>query len=83
MLRRRGDRAALLAHGRQWLHQRVLENDARGALALLQECLELDPTLTLPDPADWGPLIEAAERAGLPRLAEAARAARAAAQSGV
>jgi len=83
LLRRRGDRAALLAHGRQWLHQRVLENDARGALALLQECLELDPTLTLPDPADWGPLIEAAERAGLPRLAEAARAARAAAQSGV
>ncbi|GIX37537.1 MAG: hypothetical protein KatS3mg127_0776 [Silanimonas sp.] len=74
---------ALLAHGRQWLHQRVLENDARGALALLQECLELDPALTLPDPADWDPLIEAAERAGLPRLAEAARAARAAAQSGI
>lgn len=33
------------------------------------------------EPADWPPLIAAAERAGLPRLAEAARTAQAAAQS--
>ena len=76
------DREALLAHGRQWLHQRVFQDESRAALSLLQECLDLDPKLSLLDPAAWPPLIAAAENAGLPRLAEAARAAQSAALPG-
>lgn len=85
LLRDARDRAALLAHGRQWLHQKIIEGDARGALALVQECLDLDPSFTPLDPSDWPPILEAAERAGLPRLAEAVRSAQGAqppAQSG-
>lgn len=75
ILRTENDRDALLAHGRQWLHQRVFEGDARGALSLVQECFDIDPNFTALDATDWPPVIAAAERAGLTRLAEAARAA--------
>lgn len=75
LLRAERDHPALLAHGRQWIHQRVVDGQARAALSLLQECLELDPRFTLLDRADWPPLIAAADRAGMTRLAEAARAA--------
>ena len=85
LLRDARDTPALLAHGRQWLHQKIVENDARGALSLVQECLDLDPFFTPLDATDWPPIIDAAERAGLQRLADAARnaqATRAPAQSG-
>jgi hypothetical protein len=75
ILRAERDSPALLAHGRQWLHQRIVEGDARAGLSLLQECLDLDPRFAPLDPADWPPLLAAAERAGMARLAEAARAA--------
>jgi len=70
-----GDLEALLVHGRQWLHQRIVEGDARGALALAQECFDLDAGFAAMDAADWPPVIAAAARAGMPRLAEAARIA--------
>lgn len=85
LLRDARDTPALLAHGRQWLHQKIVEGDARGALSLVQECLDLDPSFTPLDAADWPPVIAAAERAGLHRLADAARSAQGArppAQSG-
>lgn len=85
LLRDARDTPALLAHGRQWLHQKIVEGDARGALSLVQECLELDPAFAPLDAADWPPVIAAAERAGLQRLADAARSAQGArppAQSG-
>lgn len=75
LLRDARDTPALLSHGRQWLHQKIVEGDARGTLSLLQECLDLDSSFTPLDAADWAPMIEAAERAGLPRLVEAARRA--------
>ncbi|GAB3735709.1 hypothetical protein GCM10028794_15490 [Silanimonas algicola] len=75
LLRDARDTPMLVLHGRQWLHQKVVEGDARGALSLVQECLDLDPSFTPLDPADWPPVIDAAERAGLQRLAEAARSA--------
>lgn len=75
ILRAENDRDALIAHGRQWLHQRVFEGDARGALSLVQECLEIDPNFAALDPSDWPPVIAAAERSGMTRLVEAARAA--------
>ncbi len=75
LLREARDTSALIAHGRQWLHQKIVEGDARGALSLVQECLDLDPSFTPLDAADWPPVIAAAERAGLQRLAEAARSA--------
>ena len=77
LLRAERDSAALLRHGAQWLHQKVVEGDARGALSLVQECLELDPAFAPLDPADWVPVRAAAERAGMLRLAEAIRAAQA------
>ena len=85
LLRDARDTPALLAHGRQWLHQKIVEGDARGALSLVQECLELDPAFAPLDAADWPPVIAAAKRAGLQRLADAARSAQGArppAQSG-
>ena len=75
LLRDARDTPTLLAHGRQWLHQKIVEGDARGALSLVQECLDLDPSFTPLDAADWPPVIDAAERAGLQRLADAARRA--------
>ncbi|MCZ8165281.1 hypothetical protein [Silanimonas sp.] len=75
LLRDARDNPALLAHGRQWLHQKIVEGDARGALSLVQECLDLDPSFTPLDVEDWPPVIAAAERAGLQRLADAARSA--------
>jgi hypothetical protein len=75
LLRDARDTPALLAHGRQWLHQKIVEGDARGALSLVQECLDLDPSFAPLDTADWPPVIAAAERAGLQRLVEAARSA--------
>lgn len=75
LLRDARDTPALLAHGRRWIHQRIVEGDARGALSLVQECLDLDPFFTTLDKTDWIPIIEAAERAGLQRLAESARRA--------
>jgi hypothetical protein len=75
LIRDARDTPALLAHGRQWLHQKIVEGDARGALSLVQECLDLDPSFKPLEAADWPPVIAAAERAGLQRLVEAARSA--------
>ena len=75
LLRDARDTPALLVHGQQWLHQKIVEGDARGALSLVQECLDLDPFFTPLEAADWPPVIAAAERAGLQRLADAARSA--------
>ncbi|MCZ8063266.1 hypothetical protein [Silanimonas sp.] len=75
LIRDARDTPALLAHGRQWLHQKIVEGDARGALSLVQECLDLDPSFKPLEATDWPPVIAAAERAGLQRLADAARSA--------
>ncbi|MCZ8317588.1 MAG: hypothetical protein ACK5VV_02085 [Lysobacteraceae bacterium] len=76
LLRAERDHAGLLQHGAQWLHQKVVEGDVRGALSLAQECLDLDASFTALDPGDWPPLRAAAERAGMRRLAEAIEGAR-------
>ncbi len=75
LLRAERDHAGLLQHGAQWLHQKVVEGDVRGALSLAQECLDLDASFTALDPGDWPPLRAAAERAGMRRLAEAIESA--------
>lgn len=68
LLRAEGDTPGLVEHGRQWLHQRLVEDDRRGAVALARECFELDPDFIAMTPDDLADVAGQAERMGLTAL---------------
>jgi hypothetical protein len=68
LLQASGDQAGLLAHGRQWLHQLLVEKDRRAAVALANQCFTLDRDFTALTPDDLLEVAEQAERSGLAAL---------------
>jgi hypothetical protein len=69
LLRQTGDQAALIEHGRLFLHLLLLEKQERRALGLARECLDLDADFTTPEPEDGARLAERAALAGQSALA--------------
>jgi hypothetical protein len=69
LLRQAGDQAALIEHGRLFLHLLLLEKQERRALGLARECLDLDADFTTPEPEDGARLAERAALAGQSTLA--------------
>ncbi|HRQ64099.1 MAG TPA: hypothetical protein PKZ76_04410 [Xanthomonadaceae bacterium] len=69
LLRQAGDHAALVEHGRLFLHLLLMEKRERRALGLARECLDLDADFTTPEPEDGARLAERAALAGQSALA--------------
>ena len=69
LLRRQGDREALLAHGTVYLMRLLLERQPRRALGLARECLDLDPAFAPADAESAAQLADHAMRAGQGTLA--------------
>jgi hypothetical protein len=69
LLRRRGDREALLAWAHTHLNRMLDEDRLRQALGLVGECIELDPDFMPEHPATAARLADAAADQGMTRLA--------------
>ena len=69
LLRQQGDQAALLEHGRLFMHLLLVEKQDRRALGLARECLDLDAHFTAPDIEDSIRLAERAAQSGQSSLA--------------
>ncbi len=69
LLRRQGLRDGLLVHGQIRIAGLLAAGQPRPALAMLQECVELDPRFIPDDPGNTAGLADQAERLGMPRLA--------------
>lgn len=69
LLQQQGEKRALLDHGQLWIAALIIQQQARRALGVLQECIALDASF-LPDaPDNCGTLAELAARLGMARLA--------------
>lgn len=69
LLRMRGDTAALLADGREWINMLIAREHERRALEVWRECRELDPGFWPSDPALVLRLAQTAAALGLSELA--------------
>ncbi|AIF48575.1 hypothetical protein [Dyella japonica] len=68
LLRKEGLTDGLIEHGHLWIAALMMQGDTRRALALTQECVDIDPAF-LPDaPDSAAALAEHASRAGMTRL---------------
>ena len=69
ILKQQGLRDALLVHGQIWMATLIAQGEARRALGMLQECMELDATVIPDDPRTCGELADLAARLGISRIA--------------
>jgi hypothetical protein len=69
LLRRQNLRDALLVHGQIRIAALVANDEPRRALAMLQDCVAIDPDFLPDDPGNAGALIELAARSGMRRTA--------------
>lgn len=69
ILKQQGLRDALLVHGQIWMATLIAQGEARRALGMLQECMELDPAVIPDDPRTCGELADLAARLGISRIA--------------
>ncbi|MCE5232572.1 MAG: hypothetical protein ABFC67_09960 [Mizugakiibacter sp.] len=69
LLRKAGDTAALLAHGRAWIGALLARGEPRRALSIAQECLACDPAFLPGSPEQVATLVSKAETLDMPRLA--------------
>lgn len=69
ILKQQGLRDALLVHGQIWMATLIAQGEARRALGMLQECVELDATIIPDDPRTCGELADLAARLGISRIA--------------
>ncbi|MGA0588194.1 hypothetical protein ACO2Q2_13850 [Dyella sp. KRB-257] len=69
LLRRQNLRDALLVHGQIRIAALVANDEPRKALAMLQDCVAIDPDFLPDDPGNAGALIELAARSGMRRTA--------------
>lgn len=69
LLKQQGDRAALIDHGRSYLHLLMIEKQPAKALVVARECFELDPNFSAMDNEHNVQLAERAVFAGQSRLA--------------
>lgn len=69
LLKQQGLREALLVHGQIWIAALLAQGDARRALGVLQECIELDADFIPDDPRSCGDLADLAARLGVSRIA--------------
>lgn len=69
MLQQQGLHDDLLVHGQIWIAALLAQGEARRALAVLQECTDLDDTFMPDDPDNAAMLAEQAQRLGMPRVA--------------
>ena len=69
LLQRQGLRDGLLVHGQIWMAGLLAAGEPRRALAVLQECTDLDASFAPDDPANTAALADQAMRLGMPRIA--------------
>jgi hypothetical protein len=69
ILKQQDLRDALLVHGQIWIAALIAQDEARRALGVLQECIEVDADFIPDDPSSCGELADLAARLGISRIA--------------